>query len=387
MSGAGVLQTVWHVSIKMAFPAIAALALFVFIRAVEAFEVPALVGLPGNVDVLTTDVFKSIKETVPPDLGYVSSYSMILLVVVAILLNFYGRLSRNAGRFSSITGKSFRPRPFDLGRYRWVGEALVLFNFAIVLLLPLIALGWLSLQPIMRPMRLEGLATLSLDNFHAVLGATSYRRLAANTLIIGALAATASIAITFFVGWLSARRYPGSRFLDQLATAPLVFPGLVMGVAFMMIFLAIPVPIYGTLWALIIAYIVRYLPYGLRYTYAGVLQIHKELEEAAAVSGARPLTMLRRIMAPLLSPALLAGWLFIFLIATKELAMATLLSGPGSQVIAVGMYDLWVNGQSGELAAFGLIWAAGMTAIAFTFYAAAGQKPAKPASQERNDRA
>ena len=145
-----------------------------------------------------------------------------------------------------------------------------------------------------------------------------------------------------------------------------------MGVAFLMIFLAVPLPIYGTIWALTIAYIVRYMPYGLRYTYAGVLQISNELEEAAGASGATPLQGLRRVVAPLLSPALVSGWLFVFLLATKELAVAALLSGPSSQVVAVGMFDLWTNGQGGELAAFGLIWAAIMTLVATIFYFAAG---------------
>ncbi|WP_246659361.1 iron ABC transporter permease [Rhizobium sp. FY34] len=369
MSGANIFQTIWAVSVKMAMPAILALALFVFIRAIEAFEVPAMVGMPGGVDVLTTDVYKSIKETIPPDLGYASAYSVVLLLVVGVLLYFYGRLAKNAGKYSSITGKSFRPRPFDLGSYRWIAEALVLFNFVLLLLLPLLALLWLALQPFMRAVRLSAFPAMSLDHFRVVFASEYYRELAMNTIVVGVVAATAAIILTFFVGWLSARRKPGGVLLDQLATAPLVFPGIVMGVAFLMVFLSIPLPIYGTIWALAITYTVRYLPYGLRYSYAGILQIHKELEEAAGVAGAGPLTMLRRIMAPLLSPALVSGWLFIFLIATKELAVAALLSGPNSQVVAVGMYDLWVNGQGGELAAFGLVWAAVMTCLAFLFYA------------------
>lgn len=368
MSGANVFQTVWHVSVKMATPAILALALFVFIRAIEAFEVPALVGLPGGVDVLTTDVYKSIKNSIPPDLGYASAYSVVLLATVGVLLHFYGKLSKNASRYSTVTGKGFRPRQFDLGRHRWIGSALILFNFTIVLLLPLLALIWVALQPFARSMRFEYIAQAGLENFTAVFQSPYYLTLSLNTLAIGAMAATAAIVLTFFVGWLSARRRPGGALLDQLATTPLVFPGVVMGVAFLMVFLAVPLPIYGTIWALTIAYIVRYLPYGLRYSYAGVLQIHKELEEAAGVAGAGPMSTLRQIVAPLLSPALISGWLFIFLIATKELAVAALLAGPNSQVVALGMFDLWVNGQAGELAAFGLIWATFMTIVASLFY-------------------
>ncbi|CAN7715216.1 ABC transporter permease [Neorhizobium tomejilense] len=374
MSGANIFQTIWTVSIKMSMPAILALALFVFIRAIEAFEVPAMVGIPGGINVLTTDVYKSIKETIPPDLGYASAYSVILLIVVGILLYFYGKLAKNAGKYSSITGKSFRPRPFNLGPYRWVAEALVIFNFVLLLLLPLLALLWLALQPFMRAIRISALPVMSLKNFQTVLASEHYRELALNTVFVGAIAATVAVVLTFFVGWLSARRKPGGVLLDQLATAPLIFPGIVMGVAFMMIFLSMPLPLYGTLWALALTYTVRYLPYGLRYSYAGVLQIHQELEEAAGVAGAGPITMLRKVMAPLLSPALISAWLFIFLIATKELAVAALLAGPNSQVVAVSMYDLWVNGQGGELAAFGLIWAAVMTCLSFVFYIVAKDK-------------
>ncbi len=374
MSGASVLQTIWFISIRMAKPAILALALFVFIRAIEAFEVPALVGMPGNIDVLTTDVYKSIKESIPPDLGYASAYSVVLLAAVTVLLHFYGRLSRNAGRYSTVTGKGYRPRIFNLGPYRWIADALVLFNFAIVLLLPLTALLWLSLLPYMRSMRLAAIPQFSLENYLTVLQSDYYRMLALNTLIVGGVAATLAMLIAFLAGWLSARRKFGGQVLDQLATMPLVFPGIVMGVAFLMIYLAIPLPIYGTIWALTIAYIVRYLPYGLRYTYAGVLQIHAELEEAGGVAGATPLQTLRRIVAPLLSSALISGWLFIFLIATKELAVAALLAGPSSQVVAVGMFDLWVNGQGGELAAFGLMWAAVMTVVATAFYLTANER-------------
>ena len=371
MSGAGVFRTIWSISLKMAKPAILALALFVFIRAIEAFEVPVLVGMPGHVDVLTTEVYKSIKETIPPDLGYASAYSVVFLAVVAVLLHFYGRLSRNAGRYSTVTGKGFRPRQLDLGRYRWMGDALILLNFCIVLLLPLLALLWRSLLPYMRAVSFGAFSQFTLQNYVTVLSSDYYRSLAFNTLVIGAMAATAGIILAFFVGWLSARRHPGAQVLDQLATIPLVFPGVVMGVAFLMMFLAVPIPIYGSIWALTIAYIVRYLPYGLRYTFSGVLQIHRELEEAAGASGATPWQTLRRVVAPLLSPAIVSGWLFMLLIATKELDMAVLLAGANSQVVSVGMFDLWVNGQGGELAAFGLIWAAGMAVVASFFYFAA----------------
>jgi iron(III) transport system permease protein len=144
----------------------------------------------------------------------------------------------------------------------------------------------------------------------------------------------------------------------------------------MQIFLFLPIPIYGTLAILVWAFVINYLPYGMRYASSGMLQIHHELEEAAAICGASPLTRLRRIVAPLVAPALVAGWLFIFLMAARVLSLAILLAGPRSQTMAVAMFDLWTNGQGTELAALGLLWSMMMTAIAIVFYVIARRSAA-----------
>jgi len=367
MSGATVLQTLRRVSLPLAMPAILALALFVFIRAIGGFEVPALVGMPGRIYVLTTDVYEAT-IVVPPDLGYAAAFSVVMVLIVAVLLYFYSRLSKNAEKYHSVTSKGFRPRPFDLGKGRWIAGAMIVANFCVVLLLPMITLLWMALLPFLRGFSLAALPMLSLKNFRTVFTAPGYVELATNSLLVAAAAATFIMAITALAGWIAARRGPGGWALDQLATLSLVFPGICLGVAVMEVYLRVPLPIYGSLWIIAIAYVIRFMPYGMRYVYSGVLQLHHELEEAAGVAGASSLTTLRRIVAPLLSPAIVAGWLFIFLVANKELAIAVLLASPGSQVIAVSIFDQWVNGQGGELAAFGLIWTVLMTAIACVFF-------------------
>jgi iron(III) transport system permease protein len=368
MSGATVLQTLRRISLPLAMPAILALALFVFIRAIGGFEVPALVGMPSRIFVLTTDVYKAT-ITVPPDLGYAAAFSVVMVAIVAVLLYFYSRLSKNAEKYHSVTGKGYRPRPFDLGRGRWIAGAIIVVNFLIVLVLPLLTLLWMSLLPFVRSIRPDGLALLTLRNFRTVFTVGGYVDLALNSLTVAAGAATAIMLITALAGWIAARRGPCGRILDQLATLSLVFPGICLGVAVMGVYIRMPLPVYGSLWIIAIAYVIRYMPYGMRYVYSGVLQLHKELEEAAGVSGAGALTTLRRIVAPLLTPALVAGWLFIFLIANKELSIAVLLASPTSKVIAVAIFDQWVNGQGGELAAFGLVWTVLMTVIACLFFA------------------
>jgi iron(III) transport system permease protein len=367
VAGASVLETVWRISLRLATPAILALALFVFIRNLEAFEVPALVGMPGRVDVLTTEIYRNIKS-MPPQLGYASAFSVVMLVIVAILLSFYSRISKRAERFASITGKGYRPRPFRLGRARWAGAIVIAFNFIIVLALPLAAVLWMAIMPFVRPIRWTGLKLATLKNFAEVLSSPYYIGLATNTLLVAAGTATVAMMLTVVAGWLAARRRVGGIVVDQMITVPLVFPGLVLGVALLELALQLPVPIYGTLWLIGLAFLIRYMPYGMRYAYTGVLQIHPELEQAAGVSGASLSETLRLIVGPLLWPAIASGWLFIFLIAAKEVSLPLLLSGPNSQTIAVAMFDLWSNGQGGEVSALGLIWAALMTLFASALY-------------------
>jgi iron(III) transport system permease protein len=373
--GAGVWDTIRRVTMRLSLPSILALSMLVFIRAIEAFEVPALVGLPGRISVLTTDIYSNMVAWVPPDIGGASALSVLMLALVLVLLYIYGRLSRHAEKFATITGKGFRPRPFDLGRLRPVAGALLVLNFVLLLMVPMLMLVWVSLLPFFQPVTAAAFKLISLNNYRTVLD-SGHVELLINTLLVAVATATIAVTLTFLGAWLAVRRGPGGWIIDRLATIPLVFPGLILGIAVMQVFLRIPIPLYGTLGILIWAFVINYLPYGMRYCSSGMLQIHRELEEAAAICGASPLTRLRRIVAPLLAPALVAGWLFIFLMSTRVLSLAILLAGPRSQTMAVAMFDLWANGQGTELAALGLMWSMLMAMIAVVFYLVARRSAA-----------
>jgi iron(III) transport system permease protein len=186
--------------------------------------------------------------------------------------------------------------------------------------------------------------------------------------VMGAVTACCVCMITAASAWLAVRRHKGGWLLDQLATVPLIFPAIVLSVAFLQLFLNSPVPVYGTLVSLIIAATVQYLPYGMRFCYAGALQIHRELEEAASSAGADHFTVFRRIVLPLMVPVVATTWLFVMLLSVRAVAMPILLAGPKSQVVAVALFDLWGNGQVTELAAVGVLWTAFMMSIGVLFY-------------------
>ena len=173
------------------------------------------------------------------------------------------------------------------------------------------------------------------------------------------------VALTFAAAWLIVRYRSGARWaLDILISVPLVFPGIVLGITILIQFLRLPmIPIYGTIWILVLAFLIRFMPYGMRFCHAGILAIHRELEECGRTCGATVLIVLRRIVLPLALPSIAAAWLYVFLHTIRDLSIAILLSGPGSQVIAVVILDLWNNGEVPELAALAVLLAAGVTAL------------------------
>jgi iron(III) transport system permease protein len=363
MSGAGPLHTFGAITLRLGLPGILALLLLIFIRAFESFEVPALVGLAGNVSVLTTDIYQSSKNSSQPSYGESGAYAVCLLLIVVLLLIWHHRLSAHARRFQSITGKGYRPRIMDLGRGRFAATVGLLLIFVLVTVLPVGMLAFTSLQPFYEGLTLESLERFTLDNYATILAPGSFRDSIANTLVLGIGTSTAVVPLTALCAWLAVRRRAGAWLLDQVATAPLVFPAIVMSVAFLQVFVNLPVPLYGTLASVIIASTVRFLPYGMRYAYAGVLQIHEDLEDAAKVAGAPPRVVFVRVVLPLVSAALVSCWLFVFLLAVQNVALPLLLVGPGTEIVAVTLFDLWQNGQVTELAAMGVLWVALMLAV------------------------
>jgi iron(III) transport system permease protein len=367
MCGASLPATLRHVTLGMSQPALLALALLVFIKASEAFEVPALVGLPGHTRVLTSTIYDRLILNVPPNVGSAAAFSVLLLIVMAVLLQFYGRVSAQAHRFRTVTGKGFRPRVIRLGRWRYPITIVVALIPIIVVLVPLATMIWAALLPFYQPFSVAGFSRLGLANFRQVLGSPASQTAMLNTLVLGAVTASIVTALCAIAGWCVARRVPGSRWIDALAAVPLVFPGIVLGLAWLQI-LAHSSLLYGTLAALILVSTVAYVPYGLRYAQLGAIQIHPELEEAASIAGAGQTGTFVKVVLPLLLPALISCWLFIFLLAVRAMSLVLLLTGPDSQVVAVSLFDLWNNGMVGELAALGSIWTAIMTVFSVAFF-------------------
>ena len=265
-------QVFRKVTFPLALPSVLAVLILTFIRSLEAFEIPALIGIPAGVEVLTTKIYLQIRGGLIPKYGEASAYSIILIVMVALGLIPYYRITSKTYKFTTISGKAYRPHRFDLGRWRWLGGCLMLV-LPMLQFLPIAAITWSSFLPFAQAPSWRALSLLSLNNYRTAFADSSIVGSVFNSLTVSVTSATVAIIITFFAAWLIVRASIKSRWvLDQMAMLPLVFPGIVMGIAILKMYLMIPLPVYGTIWILVLAFIARYLPYGIRFSHSALLE-------------------------------------------------------------------------------------------------------------------
>ena len=367
-SGAGVVTAFRRVTLPLMRPALSASILILGIRAVEAFEVPALLGLPGGTWVFISRIWRSLGEY-PPAFGRAGAYALSLLTLALIGVLAHTLLSRRGRSFQTVTGRGFRPRPVQLGAWRWLAAAAVLVYVVIAAVLPLLVLLYVSTQPFYSSPSVEGLSQMTLDSYRELLDDEQLVRAAKNSLLLGVGCATAVTLSMAVVSWFLVRtRMRGRWLVDGLAFLPIAIPGLVLGVALLVIYLRAPVPVYGTLWILFIAYFTRFMPYGIRSNAISMTQIGRELEESAHVSGASWWSTFRRILLPLMLPGLVAGWIYIMLVAFRELSTSIVLYSPGNEVLSIVIWERYENGAFPELAALGLLMVLVTGALAAVAY-------------------
>ncbi len=365
MSGASSWWVFSRITFRLAAPTVAAVLLLTLVRSLQAFDIAALIGIPAGVQVFTTTIFLEITQGFFPSYGNAAAYSVVLVAIVGLALIPYYRLSQHGQKYATITGKGFRPRRIDLGRWRIPAGAVMLL-LPSFLLLPVLVIIWASLLPYIQPPSLEALRSITLENFPIAFSNSSIVRSITNTLIVSSSAASAVVILTLVAAWVILRtRFRGRWIIDLLATLPLVFPGIVLGLAVLQIYLTVPIPIYGTIWIIAVAFVAKFLPYGMRYNHAGLLSIHRELEESAQMSGASFLMIARLIIAPLMVPAIVASWIYVFLVTSHELSEALLLSSPGNEILSITIWDLWLNGQLGSLMAFSVVITFALVLLAF----------------------
>jgi iron(III) transport system permease protein len=356
MSGGNFAQVFGRVTLPLLRPAILSALLLLFVMGMASYEVPRLIGRPARIDVFTTDIQGAIIAT-PPAFGVASALGLTLLAICVLAVFFYRRATRHAESFATITGKGYRPTRVKLGRWRWPVALALGAMFAFALGLPLVTLVWQSFFRNLAQPFFSSAALATLDNYDFILRYPIFLAAVKTSVLLAAMAATIVAGLTFVMAWIAQRSLPRYGFiLDALAFAPIAIPGVIVGAGILVAYLMLPIPIYNTIWILLVAYVTLYLPYGMRFASSGITQIHRELEEMASVSGASLGQTFGRIMLPLLAPVLLAGWIYVFVLAVRELGASIFLVGPGTHVLGTISLTMWEEGGSyGAVAALGVI--------------------------------
>jgi len=368
MSGASLFTVFRRVTLPLARPALYAAILIMVVRGLESFEVPAVLGLPSHIFVFTSQIW-SVLNALPPDYSTAGAYAMSLLLLTSVGILLHSRLANRARAFQTVTGKGFRPRPMPLGVWRWPATALIFAYFAVAVVAPLAVLAYASTQRFYSPPSRDTLSHMSTVNYVAVFNDPLVRHAFRNSLILGLGSATVVMMLAAVASWLVVRTtLPGRWLVDNLAFVPLVIPGLVLGVALLYVYLRLPVAIYGTLWILFIAYLTRFMPYGMRYASTSMFQIGRELEESAQMSGAGWWNTFRRIVLPLLAPGLIAGWVYVLIVSIRELGSSVLIYSPGKEVLSIAIWEQYRNGDLPQVAALGIMLIGGLIVLVSLAY-------------------
>ncbi len=349
--GASKLRTAFSITAPLVAPAILSGTLLAFVNAIALFGSQAIIGLPGRIVTLPTRIYALFDY--PPEYGLASALSLVfvLITIVALYLQraFLARRS-----YVTLAGKGSRPQLMRLGVFRWLLLGFAVLLFMVSIIAPYATLIAVSFS---KSWGLDFWKGLTLANYKFILFDYNVtQRAILNSLMLATVAATIAVLLGAVIGWIDLRtRIPGRKLLDYASLIPLGLPGIVVAVALIQFWLAMPVALYGTLAILLLAYVGRYIPLGVRAANASLRQIDPSLEESAQILGASWTTTMREVTLPLIRPGLFAGWLLVFVPVIQELSASILLFSSSSITLAVAVYNLYETGYIEPVAALAMI--------------------------------
>ncbi|HUB49435.1 MAG TPA: iron ABC transporter permease [Acetobacteraceae bacterium] len=367
--GAGGVRTILRITLPLVLPAILGGAIIVFLDTIALFGTPAIIALPARIPTMTLILWQFFEFPVRAEAA--AAYA-IPLIVITLALVCMQRLLLGRKGYVALTGKGGRRRLTQLGAWRWLALGYALFVVGMAVILPYAALAQAAFS------KAWGLgfswANLTLANFGAVLFQADSRDTIVHSFTYSAAAAFLTVALSLVIAYIVARRVTrGGGVLSLLCMAPLVIPGIVLGVAFYATYAPPPVALYGTAAILVLGYTTRFLPIAYVNSQAGMRSLNPEMEEAVRILGGGRLRALAKVVVPLLKTNLVGSWLLVFIPATRELSTALFLVAAHTRVISVMMLDLSENGSFETLAALGFLLLIATVAIVLIGYKLVGR--------------
>ena len=349
--GARKLRTALAITMPLVAPAILSGTLLAFVNAIALFGSQAILGLPARIITLPTRIYALFDY--PPQYGLASALSLMFVAITVFAL-WLQRAFLARRSYVTLGGKGSRPQLIDLGAWRWVLFAFCLLIFIVGIVMPYAALIATSFS---KSWGLDFWKNLTFKNYNFVLFEYDVtRRAIMNSLLLATLAATFAAMLGVIIGWIELRtKLPGRKYLDYISLIPLGLPGVVMAVALIQFWLSMPIALYGTLAILLLAYVGRYVPLGVRAANTSLRQVDSSLEESARILGASWGYTLRKITLPLIRPGLFAGWLLVFVPVIQELSASILLFSSSSITLAVAVYNLYETGHLEAVCALAMV--------------------------------
>ena len=358
-SGASGPYVIRRITLPLLMPAILAAGMYSLMISLDSFEVPMIVGLPGRIYVFTTLIYFSAQGLFPPNYGLASAFGATFLTFSLILIYINRRMVRDPERFSIVTGKGYRPRRVRLGKWRYAALGLVSLYTLLTVIAPLLTLIWVSLLPIYQVPSLKALQLLTLENYRVVLTEELIFRATLNTLVVAVSTATLVMLLAFAISWAVVRlKLRGRGILDGIAFLPLGIPSIIIALSLVFLYVRPPlnvVPIYGTLWIIVLGLTTSYLAFSTRAMNGAVIQVSKELEEAARASGAGTIRMLFRVTLPLILPAFISAWIWVVAHAMRSFSIPLILASDDTELISVRLWFQWQDGDATVAAALGVL--------------------------------
>ena len=345
-----------RVTFPLIRPAILAAATLNFVRAVESFDTPAIIALPARIEVFTTKIWREALGSFPTNHNLAATYGVGILGIALVFVYLYRRFTSQVESFSTVTGKGFRPHQIDLGPWRFAASGLAFLMLVLLVVLPILVLVLVAILPYYHVPTWQTWQNLTLDNFRYVWVTPRVHRAFLNSFFLALVGATACMLLASLAAYITVRtKITGRGIIEGLVFIPWAFPGTAMALGLLWAYVDFPIPIYATIWIILIAYVTRFLPYGLRAVTSTIIQVHKELEEASVVCGAGFIATFRRVLIPMMRPGVMAGWIILVTIFMREFSATLFLYSPGAEPLGPLLYFLYLDGMRGRVAAIGLV--------------------------------
>lgn len=352
VAGARPVQVLLRVTLPLLSYSLLSSFILTFVLTIEQFAIPAMIGMPGHINVLATQLYLLVRFT-PADYGLAAAVGLTLSAITALAIWGQRRVVKG-GRLTTISGKAGRPAVVPLKGWKWPAYFLCFGFVTLGLVVPMAILIYTSLLSWFTANPFQG--TYTLEHYSYIWRSATTMRSFQNTLVVSGVGAALGVCLGLFSSYFTQRLRPrGYNYLDSIVTMPFGVPGIVLGLGLLWAYAYLPLPLYGTLTVMVIAYITRFLPYASETISGQMVQIDKSLEEAAWVAGSTRLVAVRRILLPILSPSLQGAYFLLFMAFFREISSAVLLYTSKTAVISVSIWAFFEQANWGQASALSVV--------------------------------